>query len=219
MRTPLNGVLGMLELLAPQMDSEQSQTYLRTAQESADRLHQLLARLLDLIELESGTLNVERQLVEVAQLSEAIRERWQLRMMHSGQLLSVTCFDEGGTIAIADNRLHQIVDELLHNVAAHGSPGSVLVELQTEQDRLTVTIRDSGPGIDPQHVEALFGDFAMLDDTTARSQQGIGLGLGLCRRIAHALGGTLELSSDGETYTCVVLVIETSAQQPAVVWD
>jgi len=215
MRTPLNGILGMLELLAPHIDDGQSQTYLGTAQESAERLHQLLARLLDLVELDSGTLRSNSDLIDVGQLGDGIRERWQLQLMHRGQLLSVVCFAEGETVEVDAGRVDQIVDELLHNVASHGSPGSVRVELTTGDDQLTVTVRDSGPGIDPDLIENLFDDFSMLDDTTARAQQGMGLGLGLCRRIAIALGGALDMSSDGTTHTLATLAIEARAHHPA----
>ncbi len=217
MRTPLNGVLGMIELLLPQTDHEQSKAYLRTAQESAERLNQLLARLLDLVELESGTLQPSLRNIQAEEITESIREQWQMKLLHHGQLLSTECHLEGRTLAIDDVRVNQIVDELLHNVTRHASPGAVRVELQPDRIGLLITVRDSGPGIDPDRIEDLLGDFSMLDDSAARARQGMGLGLGLCRRIAQALSGTLTLTSDGETFTQASLTVAAEVQaQPGI---
>ena len=209
MRTPLNGILGMLELLGPHLDGEQPQTYLGTARDSAQRLHQLLSRLLDLVELETGNLTPETRPVLAADLAESIRDRWARPLLNSGHLLTVASFIDERVLEIDDGRIGQIIDELLDNVAAHGAPGSVRVELHLDDDQLTVRVRDNGPGIDPDQIHDLFHDFSMLDDTTARAQQGLGLGLGLSRRIARALGGSLRLDSDGESYTAAVLTILT----------
>ncbi len=205
MRTPLNGILGMLELLAPYVDGEQPHTYLKTARQSADRLHQLLARLLDLVDLDTGRLVPELRILAAADLAESIRDRWQRPAMRGGQLLTVTSFLDDRLIEIDDGRVLQIVDELLDNTLAHASSGAVRVEIRLDHDLLELTVRDSGPGIDPARIEELFSDFSMLDDSTARASRGLGLGLGLCRRIATALGGTLEVSSDGQTYSCATL--------------
>lgn len=215
MRTPLNGILGMLELLGPHIVDPRPQTYLETARDSAQRLHQLLSRLLDLVELETGSLEPNLLPVPARNLAESIRDRWARPMLKRGQLLSVTSFIEDRILEIDNGRIGQIIDELLDNVLAHGSAGAIQVELHLaeEQDEMTIKVRDAGPGIDPAQIGDLFHDFSMLDDTTARAQQGLGLGLGLCKRIAAALGGTLDIKSDGATHTTSTLTI------PAISWE
>lgn len=214
MRTPLNGILGMLELLGPHVSEDRPKTYHETARESAERLNQLLSRLLDLVELETGNLTPEPRPIEMKDLADSIRERWARPMLKSGQLLTVTSFAEDRVLEIDDGRVGQIIDELLDNVTAHGSPGAIHVELHLDEDRLKLRVRDSGPGINPQQIQELFADFSMLDDSTARAQQGLGLGLGLCRRVAAALDGTLLLESDGETYTAAELNIAAISWVP-----
>ena len=207
MRTPLNGILGMLELLGPHLHEDRPLTYLDTARESAERLHQLLARLLDLVELETGELEPVYRPVPGRQVGESIRERWARPLLKNGQLLTVDSSLGGHVLEIDQGRIGQIVDELLDNVLAHSSAGAVHVVLRLADDKLTIEVRDTGPGIDSDHIDSLFDDFSMLDDTTARAQQGLGLGLGLCRRIAAALGGNLRLESDGTSYTTATLTV------------
>ncbi len=211
MRTPLNGILGMLELLTPHTSGEQAQTYLGTARESADRLHQLLARLLDLVDLETGSLRPDLRLIAGSDLADSIRDRWQLRAMRGGHLLTVSSHLEDQSFLIDDDRVSQIVDELLDNTTTHANRGAVRVVLHHDEDQLVVSVSDSGPGIDPELIEGLFSDFSMLDDSTARAHQGLGLGLGLSRRISQAMGGDLVLDSDGETYSTATLTVLAKA--------
>jgi signal transduction histidine kinase len=195
MRTPLNGVLGMLELLGAHTVGEQGRNHLRSASESANRLNQLLSRLLDLVELDSGDLKAELHPVDPAALAREITDRWQMPALRTGHLLVLTSFLAGETLHIDVRRVRQIVDELLDNAITHADRGAVHLRLLRAGEDLVIEVEDVGPGIAAHQIERLFSDFTMVDATTARAQQGLGLGLGLSRRLAEALGGSLELES------------------------
>lgn len=199
MRTPLNGILGMLEILGPHLVGEQGNRYRDVAVESAERLLQLVTRLLDLVALDSGSFTANHSIVGVPQLADGIRDRWQSEAMKRGHLLTVwthglpDCF-------IDEPRVVQIANELIDNAITHATPGALRVELDVDDVRFELSVADSGPGIAPELIsELMHSDFSMVDDSSARTAQGLGLGLGICRRIAEAIGGTLELTSDGST--------------------
>ena len=215
MRTPLNGVLGMLELLGPHVDDEQAGIYLGTASDSATRLHQLLSRLLDLVDLDGGSLATHRGSVDPVGFADDLRTRWQRRGLATGHLLTVTSYLGDVALVVDEGRVGQIIDELLDNTTTHGSPGAVRVSLRRERDDLVVTVQDAGPGIDPALIDGLFSDFAMLDNTSARTSEGLGLGLGLSQRMAQAMGGDLCLESDGATGTTATLRVPVGSATQA----
>ena len=215
-RTPLNGVMGMLELIEAHVSGDQGQQYVEAATESADRLHQLITRLLDLVELDSGKFQVSRSDVALRDLGEIIRERWQRRAMQSRHLLTVTVTD--ATAHIDERRVLQIVDELVQNALVHATPGAVRVEfahsadldaedgVESDGSHFEVRVCDNGPGIDPEMVSELLDDFAMVDDSTARATQGLGLGLGISRRMADAMDGALLITPNGNGSTVALRV-------------
>lgn len=206
-RTPLNGILGMLELLTPHVEGTQAADYLTTAARSAERLRQLLTRLLDLVELGSGDVTLDLQPTDLSDLADSIRSRWQLTAMRTGHLLAVSASGDTTVVRLDERRVLQILDELLDNAVTHGDRGTVSVDISTTEDRLRLQVTDAGPGIDPDLIEGLFNDFSMLDDSTARTSEGLGLGLGLCRQLAEALNGTLSITNDGFEHTVAELTL------------
>ena len=210
MRTPLNGVMGMLELLGQHLAGEQGQRYLDAATESAERLFQLVTRLLDLVELDSGSFTTTRSTVNVSSLADAVRDRWQMEALRGGYLLTVMTHGQDDCW-IDEPRVVQILNELIDNTLTHATPGAVRIELRSYDEGFLASVSDSGPGIAPELIaELLDSDLSMVDDSAARTAQGLGLGLGICRRIAEAVGGTLELESDGKTSSTATLAMPTN---------
>ncbi len=210
MRTPLNGVLGMLELLEPHIATEQGLGYLVTVSESAARLNNLIARLLDIVELNSGGLIASLERISPDELLAEILERWQRPALLVGHLLTTTSYFPTDTLLEVDvARVHQIVGELIDNALNHSDPGSLQVRLAPHDAGLVVEVEDSGPGLSAEQVAAVFVDQG-VDMSAARATDGLGLGLGLSRKIAHALGGDLSLES-GEANGCVAKLVLPSA--------
>ncbi len=209
-RTPLNGLLGMLELLTPHVEGTQAADYLATATRSADRLRQLLTRLLDLVELGSGNVTPELEPVELGELADSIRKRWQLTAMRTGHLLAVSSSHEARVVNLDERRVLQILDELLDNAVTHGDRGTVNLDISISGEELRLEITDAGPGIDADRIEGLFDDFTMLDASAARISEGLGLGLGLCQQLAEALDGRLTITNDGCGHTVATLVLPTN---------
>lgn len=213
-RTPLNGTMGMLELLAAHVRGDQGHSYLDSARESAERLHLLLTRLMDLVEITTGDLTLYPAAVRIDALVGEIRSRWELAALKSGHLLSITSFFDDDVLWIDSFRVMQIVHEVLDNAVTHASPGGIALRLLPQDDCLVVEVEDHGPGIAPEQIEAAFEDFGMIDTTAARAHEGLGLGLGISRRIAETMGGSLEMFSDGETSSTVRLIIPSRIGHP-----
>jgi len=208
MRTPMNGMLGMLELLEAHVNTEQGERYLAAATESAVGMHELLSRLLDIVDLRSGRIDLHPELLDVFAMGDAIRESWQRRAMRSGHLLTVST-DSGGAVHADRLRTKQIVDELVENALAYSVPGLVKVDIVTSSG-LVARVVDSGPGLTPEQITDAMGG-------TAEASDGLGLGLARCRRLAELMGGSLTLSSDGVFTTALLQLpcrFETTTNEP-----
>ncbi len=192
MRTPLNGVLGMLELLEPYIADPQGGRYLASAIESADGLSTLLRRLLDLVELQARNITANVSPVATRDLTSRIQARWLKEAMRSGHLLVVQSFVAEDQIETDAERLLQIVDELIDNAVAHATPGTVDVRLSDRDGWLIVEVEDTGPGMDDDTLGRIFQPNAS-DVESTRLTQGLGLGLSLSRRLAELLGGSLDI--------------------------
>lgn len=194
MRTPMNGILGMLELLDAHVNTEQGERYLAAATESAVGMHELLSRLLDIVDLRSGRIDLDPEALDIAAMNDGIRDTWQRRAMRTGHLLTVST--DGEADVHADRlRTRQIIDELVENALAYATPGLVKVDLVTDHSSgLQVSVSDSGPGMTSEQIaSALSG--------TAETSHGLGLGLARCQQLAELMGGSLTLCSEGESTT------------------
>lgn len=201
MRTPMNGLLGMLELLEGCLADPNDLTYLATASESAARLNLLLTRLLDLLDLQTGAAGRGGAPLEVRAFAEAIERRWQRPALRTGHLLTMQRPSDPLEVFADGARIDQIVDELIDNALTHAEPGLLRVTVEVESTVLELCVIDSGPGIDPSLLARVADDFEMLDASSTRRAQGLGLGLSLCRQTAELLEGSLEIESDGSTHT------------------
>lgn len=220
MRTPLNGILGMLELLERHVPDRQGADYLTTATASADRLHQLLSRLLDLIDLDSGRLVGHPRPTDWHDLVDRVRQRWQATAMATGHLLSLIDNGVGSDrIAVDGDRVLQMADELIGNAVTHGLPGLVEVEFGLHVNRLHLTVTDAGPGLTESQIEQVLNDQPLPSENHAEAGRGLGLGLGLVRKMAEALGGSLELVADGgRSSACLQVPIEAADDDHEPAW-
>jgi signal transduction histidine kinase len=108
-------------------------------------------------------------------------------------------------VFVAGNRLllARLLTNLVNNAQRHAATG-VTVAVRAEDDTAALTVADDGAGIAAEHHETVFERFARLPESRARDPQGSGLGLPICREIAHAHQGTLTIEDPGQG-TCLVL--------------
>lgn len=210
MRTPLNGLLGMLELLESHVESDQGSSHLDGAQRSAARLQHLIVRLLNLVDLRSNRLVSHPVKVNLQALRDQLLERWRDRALASGHLIVVECFGADEEILYLDEeRFLQVADELIHNVVLHASAGMVSIELRSTGDALELVVEDSGPGFTPPQQETLWASLTRADHSPGRAAEGAGIGLGLVTELARALGGEFTITSADGTGTRAQVQVPT----------
>ena len=198
MRTPLNGVIGLLDLIGETVLSEEQRFYLEQANSSAGTLLTLLTDLLDLTRIEAGEFAIEKapmqtsdfvtQSVEVVQ---AIRE---------GQPPQISVVMEEGVPSriVGDKaRLRQVVTNLLSNAVKFTPNGKIDVNVRYEESTsaLHVSVRDQGIGIEAEYIPHLFDRFTQADTGLSRPYGGAGLGLAITKDLVGLMGGEIGVES------------------------
>ena len=190
LRTPLGALQALLENLADGVEPPDPAA-LRTALAQTERLGRLVAQLLDLSRLESGTLPVQHVAFDTrALLEQAARE---CALGDRPVRLKVRV-EPGDLKATGDpERLHQVVANLLDNAVRHSPPeGRVwLTAHAATAGRTTIVVADEGPGIPAEEAERVFERFHRTDAARATRDGGTGLGLAIARWIVDAHGGEI----------------------------
>ncbi len=195
-RTPLNGILGMSELLEDTgLDPEQS-SYVHALKTSGEALLALVEDILDFSKVEAGKIELVSEPVDLARLIEDTLELVAPRAQDKG-LDIAACIDPGfAALRLGDGeRLRQIILNLLGNAVKFTQTGGVGIDLSGNSDEALITVRDTGPGIALDRQDAIFGEFEQADAQTGRIHGGTGLGLTIVRRLATAMGGTITVTS------------------------
>ncbi|MDJ1159488.1 ATP-binding protein [Chelatococcus sp. SYSU_G07232] len=197
-RTPLNGILGMADLLADTpLDPEQT-TYVRAIRTSGTALLSLIDEILDFSKIEAGKLALTAEPFDLHSLVEGVVELLAPRAQDKGLEIAASIAPDVPRRVVGDgDRLRQVMMNLAGNAVKFTTSGGVGVSLSRAADGgLAFAVADTGPGIAPERLDAIFGEFEQGDDSASRAHGGTGLGLAISRRIVERMGGRLSVTSE-----------------------
>ncbi|USX18724.1 ATP-binding protein [Oxalobacteraceae bacterium OTU3REALA1] len=161
----------------------------------------LVDDLLDVSRINTGKLTIKRDLVDLQQVIHDAFEIVRPLVEQQGHVLTSAPLAQPVWIEGDATRLTQILSNLLNNAAKYtGRGGRIAVDVELEQRRVRIHVRDNGIGIAPEMREAVFQMFVQADATLERTTAGLGVGLSLARRLAELHGGELSLHSLGLGY-------------------
>jgi signal transduction histidine kinase/CheY-like chemotaxis protein len=197
MRTPLNGVIGMSELLLESPLSERQREYAETMQTSSKLLLGVINDILDFSKIAAGALSLESSGVELRPLLTSVVDLFSIQAKQKSLTVSTFVGPEVPQAVRGDElRLRQILTNVVGNAVKFTAAGSVAISVTAaaEQDgRVPVTfeITDTGTGIPEAKRAAIFEPFQQADMSKTRQFGGTGLGLSISRRLAELMGGTI----------------------------
>ncbi|HEV2532347.1 ATP-binding protein [Phenylobacterium sp.] len=214
-RTPLNGVLGMAQAMARDELSDRQQERLDVIRQSGESLLAILNDVLDLSKIEAGKLELESTEFDIAELARAAHATFAATAQAKGLAFELNVARGAKGVYIGDSvRVRQILYNLVSNALKFTDKGHVKVTVGRHRGALTLTVSDSGIGIAPEKLAALFQKFEQADASTTRRYGGTGLGLAICRDLAEMMGGSIEAEAqlgEGATFT-VELPLKRSAR-------
>ncbi len=200
LRTPTQSILGYAEIL--EMESERSRQLANPILRNAIRLQRLTGDILDVTRIESQTLRLNKEEFDLNQVISNVIKDFKSQIDSEKIKLVYEYSRVNNIIVNADkNRLNQVISNLISNSIkfSQGEWGIISITTKKEQDSKTVTInvKDTGKGIDPEIIPRLFTKFA------TKSETGTGLGLFISKSIVEAHGGRIwaENNKDGKGAT------------------
>lgn len=198
LKTPLTAIGALVDTLldADGMDAATQRRFLGKIRDQNERLYGLVQELLILAKLESGGDQLDTRAVELGSLlSECVETFAEVA---AAKKLSViwTQPEEAILVSGNDEALRLIFNNLLQNAVAYTpAGGAVTVALGSAGGQATVVVRDTGVGIEPQHLERIFERFYRIDSGRGRKEGGSGLGLSIVKHLVHALNGRVLVES------------------------
>ncbi len=190
LRTPLAAIKAASSSLrntAIAWSDEDREDLLATVEESADRLDALVANLLDMSRLQTGSITSLSAEVDLASVAE-----WTLRSIPGAEQIAVTAPDELPPVTADPGLLERVIANVVENALKHTDAVAVSVSAWTSAEsgaRVSLRVVDRGPGVPAESLEAIFEPFQRLGDVPAGD--GVGLGLAVARGLMEAMGGTL----------------------------
>ena len=203
LRTPLTRLRGTAELaLAAPPDLDRYREALGDCVEESDRVLVMLNTLMDIAEAESGTLQLRREPVHLADVVTRAVELY--RDVAEARGVTLTVDAQADVVVTADRtRLEQVAANLIDNAVKYTPAGGrVDVDARRERSDAVIRVRDTGPGVPAEELPRIFDRLFRGD--ASRAERGLGLGLSLVKAVVEAHGGTVDVMSEpgkGSTFT------------------
>jgi len=212
-RTPINGIAGMADLLSHNPSEEDQMLYLKAIKTAAENLKVIINDILDLASIESGKLKFEKINFNLDKTIRSLVDTFRLQSQEKGIKLVYHKDASLPSIFIGDPvRLNQILINLISNALKFTQQGSITVSVTLDkifhkEYYLKFEIRDTGIGIPKSKLKTIFESFSQADASVTRKYGGTGLGLTIVRQLAQLQHGSIKVSSEegkGSVFTVVI---------------
>ena len=215
-RTPMNVIMGFVQIAKDNAsDPDKVADCLRKIQLSGEDLQQLIDDVLDIARIESGEFRIESVPVDLCKLVTSFGHTMQSATRGKNIAFHIDLHDIAHNILLTDQmRLRQIYTNLLSNAAKYTQAGGkIKFEVyeetlpDTDRIRLVSIVRDTGIGMDAEHMKQMFTQFSRAVDTRVNKVRGSGLGLSIVKKIVDLMDGQIDVQSkpgEGTTFRVAV---------------
>lgn len=196
LRTPLNGIVGSIELLGDLDLTEEQKEHTETIRTCSDFLLNLINDFLDVTKIESNKFSIEKNDITLLSLVNNIEQIFNEKMLMKGLSFVVNAnFDKSIRVAVDELRLTQVLVNLLGNAYKFTTHGHVSFSIEIQNDNILFIITDSGKGIPDGDQEEIFEVFGQVERQSRGASEGTGLGLSIVNSLVELMKGTLSLNS------------------------
>ncbi len=208
-RTPLNAITGMVDLLQHSDLTSEQQQYVRIFDQAAETLLDLVNDLLDLSRIEAGVLKLSEKVVDLRMLIGECLSLFTRRAHENNNELTADIESDCPSRIMADpKRLKQILVNLISNAVKHTEEGRIEVRVRptgNHDDRVLLNweVSDTGEGIPPEQQQKIFETFRRLKEDEEERDSGAGLGLSITKRLVEQMNGSIDVESapgEGTTF-------------------
>jgi signal transduction histidine kinase/DNA-binding response OmpR family regulator len=216
-RTPMTAIIGYADLLLdPETTATEQRTHIQTIRRNGEHLLSVLNDILDLSKIEAGRMLTETVACSPSAIIVDVASLMRVRAAEKGLFFEVhyqTSIPE--TVQSDPTRMRQILMNLVGNAIKFTKSGGIRVLARCIQagadSKLEIEVVDTGVGLTQDQQSALFQPFVQADSSTTRQFGGTGLGLVICRRLAHMLGGDISVDSSFGRGSSFMLSVSTGS--------
>lgn len=219
LRSPLNGILGILQIVRDDESlSEENRSNIATAISSSKTLLQIVNDLLDFSKMEAGEFTVTKEKFNLKSVVTNIEATMKPQADAKGIDFSSTISDDTPAEMFGDSvRISQIIANIVSNGIKYTQEGFVKLEVAvSDADELKVVVSDSGQGIAEDAIEDLFVPFKRLNEQNNKKIQGTGLGLNIVKNLVEAMQGNISVESEvgkGSVFTVVIPMTDINREK------
>ena len=201
-RTPLNGIIGFTDLLLKAPASPQQRDHLNTIRKSSEILLTIINDILDFSKIEAGKLVLDRTPFQLRETVEEVLIMLAPAAHEKNLDLAPLIYTDVPDAFMGDPlRIKQVLTNLVNNAIKFTQHGEVVVRVMLDEDarddeRIRISITDTGVGLSESQQESIFNAFNQADASTARQYGGTGLGLVISRRLVEEMGGEIGVDSE-----------------------
>lgn len=212
-RTPINGIAGMANLLGQGPSPEDRETYLNAIRHSAENLKVIINDILDLAAIESGKLRFERIAFNLKDLLPSLVSTFTYQAKEKKLSLDYRIDEKLNKILLGDPvRLNQILINLISNAVKFTHTGSIQISCTAEKEHrgtcwIRIEVTDTGVGIPEEKLNTIFESFSQADASVTRRYGGTGLGLTIVKQLVELQQGTIHVVSKehvGSTFMVII---------------
>jgi Signal transduction histidine kinase len=216
LRTPMNGIIGSLQLLLDDLcdDRDEELELLKQAHDSSLHLLTLINQVLDLARIEAGRVSFDIKTIDLqACLTAAIYLQFS-NIRQKGLRLDKQDYSHRIKVKADPTKLKQIFINIIGNAIKFTDRGSISIsteirslpnpQTQESEEMAVITIKDTGIGISPQIQDKLFQPFVVEDESQVQALGSTGLGLAISRNLVEMMGGRIQLVSPGKNQGTIV---------------
>lgn len=206
-RTPMNGILGMADLLLNSELNEKQKYFIKTIQESAKSLLEIINNILDLSKIEAEKFNVEKEIFHFYDLMNRVKEMFIIRQIQSKINIKYTIDKNIPSFLIGDEiKLQRILVNLIGNSLKFTTKGEINVKVKLIEKvicdtnlfkiKLKFNVIDTGIGIPKEKLNDIFESFTQVEDCYEKNYRGTGLGLTITKQLLELMGGDIKVESE-----------------------
>ncbi|MEO6131403.1 MAG: response regulator, partial [Saprospiraceae bacterium] len=196
LRTPLNGIVGLSESLLENAHTKAEKEDLELIVSSGRRLSNLVNDILDFSRLKEHDLQLQLKPVDIRTIADLCL-RVNKPNLQDKPIVLVNRIPEDIPYCLADeNRFQQILQNLVSNAIKFTREGEVIIHATVDGDLISISVTDTGIGIDKSNLESIFREFEQADGSISREFGGTGLGLSISKYLVELHGGTIQVKSE-----------------------
>lgn len=213
MRTPLNAIIGLTNLLLEENPKTDQLENLNTLNFSADHLLSLISDILDFSKIEAGKIDLEETDFILPDLLHSIKQTFSIKVKGKDIAVELNMSDDLPRVLLGDSvRLNQILTNLMGNAVKFTEKGTVslnvsLLNMKGNKAFLRFTVKDSGIGIDKEKLHEIFDPFMQAHSNSKYNVGGTGLGLAITKRLVELQKGSITVESEpgqGSEFICII---------------